>query len=81
MKNVPFIRQVVRYQKKDHVLERGVEIEVDWRPVFSAKPENNWKKATIQDILAAQFTAVVNDVAGDPLTFRFFTDVGDSWRP
>jgi Ni,Fe-hydrogenase I small subunit len=57
----------------------GQVIEVNWRPVFSTDEGFNAMEATVQDCLATQFTAIVA-VDGEPMTYRFYADYGDSWR-
>ena len=37
-----------------------------------------WRKATVIALLSTQFTA---DLGCGRRTFRFFHDIGDSWRP
>ena len=71
---------LVEYRGKKYVLRPGTVVQVNWRPVFSTKEGPNWKHATINDILSVQFTAHIN-VDGDPLTYRFYKDVGHTWRP
>jgi hypothetical protein len=57
----------------------GEIIEVSWRPVFSTKKGFNPVDAEVLDVLAVQFTCLV-DVDGKPLSFQFYHNQGDSWR-
>ncbi len=70
----------IRHENRNHILRPGVEVKVDWRPVFSTTEGKIWMKATVVDVLSTQFTAVV-EVDGEPLTYRFYSDVGETWRP
>jgi len=63
-------------------MKRPLENEtvlIDWRPVFSTKTGHNWMEAVVVDTLDTQFTAIVQ-VDGEPLTYRFYADHGDSWK-
>jgi hypothetical protein len=57
----------------------GETIEVNWRPVFSTDEGFNPQEAVVIDLLDVQFIAEVQ-VDGEPLTYRFYTDIGNSWR-
>jgi hypothetical protein len=67
----------IRYKKKNHYLHPGITVLIDWVMGHNVPV---WVTATIVDTLSTQFTALVN-VDGAPLTFRFYSDVGDTWRP
>ena len=56
----------------------GERVLIDVRNVFSASPEGNFQPAMVVDVLSTQFTAELED---DHIVYRFYSDVGRSWRP
>lgn len=67
----------VRYKKQNYYLKADQTVLVDWT---TADFTHVWKTATIVDILSSQFTVLI-DVDGQPLSYLFYHDVGDTWRP
>jgi hypothetical protein len=61
------------YKGRSYNVQPGTEIEVYWI-------DDQWQPATVEDMLSAQLTATVM-VDGEPLTYRLFTDMGETWKP
>jgi hypothetical protein len=73
---------IVTYNKQKYTVRPGMEIEFDKRNIFGGSTEPNWHKAVIVDVLAHQFTAEYVDTEyGEQTIFRFYQDVGTTWRP
>ncbi len=68
---------LIKYKGTKTVLREGLRIQYDATSVFSrAKPQ--WHTATVVDVLSTQFTALDME---DKIIFRFFADVGRTWKP
>ena len=62
----------IHYQTKPYIINEDSKIEVMW--------VDSWMPATICDLLYTQLTANIH-VAGEPLSYLFYADIGETWRP
>lgn len=53
------------------------KVMINVRNVFSASTEDTYQLATVVDILSTQFTA---ELADGHVVYRFYRDIGRSWR-
>jgi hypothetical protein len=62
-------------------MTEGQRVRIDYRNVFGAGQDKNWKMGIVEDMLAGQFTAVVQDPEyGEQTVFRAYQDIGNTWE-
>ena len=59
----------------------GETVAIDYRNIFGAGNNPNWRPGVVESVLATQFTAVIQDETyGEQTVFRSYQDQGKTWE-